>query len=211
MRAFTRITGPAAHLPQANVDTDVIIRIERLTGGADLGRYAFEALRYLPDGSPNPDCVFNDPRFSDAPILLAGRNFGCGSSREGAVTALMAMGLRCVIAPSFGDIFFANCFRNGLLPIVLPEDTVKRLAAASGTGDFMVDLEARLVRAPSGDTTAFAVDALRRQGLLEGLDEIGLTLKDGSEIAAWQTADRVNRPWVWCAGMAPALGQVGRP
>jgi 3-isopropylmalate/(R)-2-methylmalate dehydratase small subunit len=210
MRPVTLITGPAAPFLDANIDTDVIIRIERLTGGADLGRFAFEALRYLPDGSPNPDCVFNDRRFAKAPILLAGRNFGCGSSREGAVTALIAMGLRCIIAPSFGDIFFANCFRNGLLPIVLPEDTVKRLAAESGTGDFFVDLEAQLVRAPSGQTISFPIDALRREGLLEGLDEIGLTLKDGNEIAAWQTVDRVNRPWVWCSGIAPAFGQMGR-
>jgi 3-isopropylmalate/(R)-2-methylmalate dehydratase small subunit len=202
MLAFTRISGPAVPLLQANIDTDVIIRIERLAGGADLRRYAFEALRYLPDGSPNPDCVLNDPRFANAPILLAGRNFGCGSSREGAVTALMAMGLRCVIAPGFGDIFFANCFRNGLLPIVLPENAVKKLAAQSGIGDFTVDLEAQLVRVPSGETISFPVDALQREGLLEGLDEIGLTLKDDGKIAAWQAIDRANRPWVWCSGMA---------
>jgi 3-isopropylmalate/(R)-2-methylmalate dehydratase small subunit len=210
MRPVTVVTGPAAPLLQANIDTDVIIRIERLTGGADLAHYAFEALRYLPDGSPNPECIFNEQHFAKAPILLAGRNFGCGSSREGAVTALMAMGLRCIIAPSFGDIFFANSFRNGLLPIVLSEDTVKRLAAESGTGDFHVDLAAQLVRAPSGETISFPIDALRRETLLEGLDEIGLTLKDGSEIAAWQTVDQVNRPWVWCSGIAPAFGQMGR-
>lgn len=205
MLAFTRVSGPAVPLLQPNIDTDVIIRIERLTGGADLGRYAFEALRYLPDGSPNPDCVFNELRFANAPILLAGRNFGCGSSREGAVTALMAMGLRCVIAPGFGDIFFANCFRNGLLPIVLPENTVNKLAAASRIDDFTVDLEAQLVRVPSGETICFPVDALQREGLLEGLDEIGLTLKDEGKIAAWQTIDRANRPWVWCSGMAAEL------
>jgi 3-isopropylmalate/(R)-2-methylmalate dehydratase small subunit len=209
MRPFTVVTGPAAPLLQANIDTDVIIRIERLTGGADLAHYAFEALRYLPDGSPNPDCVFNDQRFAKAPILLTGRNFGCGSSREGAVTALMAMGLRCIIAPSFGDIFFANCFRNGLLPIVLSEDAVKKLAAQSRIGDFIVDLEAQLLRAPSGEAISFPIDALQRVGLLEGLDEIGLTLKDDNEIAAWQTVDRANRPWVWCSGIAPAFGQMG--
>ena len=209
MRPFTVVTGPAAPFLQANIDTDVIIRIERLTGGADLAHYAFEALRYLPDGSPNPDCVFNDQRFAKAPILLTGRNFGCGSSREGAVTALMAMGLRCIIAPSFGDIFFANCFRNGLLPIVLSEDAVKKLAAQSRIGDFIVDLEAQLLRAPSGEAISFPIDALQRVGLLEGLDEIGLTLKDDNEIAAWQTVDRANRPWVWCSGIAPAFGQMG--
>lgn len=197
MQPFTSVTGPAAPLPQANIDTDVIIRIERLTGDADLGRYAFEALRYLPDGAPNPSWVFNDPRFAKAPILIAGRNFGCGSSREGAVTALMAMGLRCVIAPGFGDIFFANCFRNGLLPIALPEAVVETLAAEADGRDFTVDLRAQSVRAPSGEIIPFSVDPLQRDGLLEGLDEIGLTLKEESGIAAWQAADRATRPWVW--------------
>jgi 3-isopropylmalate/(R)-2-methylmalate dehydratase small subunit len=131
MKPFVTVTGVAAPLLQANIDTDVIIRIERLTGRADLGHYALEAMRYLPDGSPNPNCVLNEPRFGNAPILLAGRNFGCGSSREGAVTALMAMGVRCVIAPSFGDIFHANCFRNGFLPVELPESAIEKLAEQS--------------------------------------------------------------------------------
>jgi 3-isopropylmalate/(R)-2-methylmalate dehydratase small subunit len=202
MRPFTRISGPAAAMLRANIDTDVIIRIERLTGGADLGRYAFEALRYLPNGSPNPECVFNDSRFASAPILFAGRNFGCGSSREGAVAALMALGLRCVIAPSFGDIFFANCFRNGFLPVKLPLEVVEKLAAQSHDGDFTVDLDARSVRAPSGETITFPVDALQREGLLEGLDEIALTLKHQGDIDAWQRIDRTTHPWVWRSGLA---------
>jgi 3-isopropylmalate/(R)-2-methylmalate dehydratase small subunit len=193
MRPFKTITGAAVPLLQANVDTDLIVRIERLTGNADLRHYAFEALRYLPDGAANPDCVFNQPRFASAPILLAGRNFGCGSSREGAVTALMAMGIRCVIAPSFGDIFFANCFRNGVLPIVLGEGLVERLADSS---QLTVDLEQQSISA-SGEVFHFSVDALQREGLLEGLDEIGLTLKGTDEIAAWQSTDRAQRPWVW--------------
>lgn len=197
MQPFTTVAGAAAPLLQANIDTDVIVRIERLTGGADLGHYAFEALRYLPDGSPNPNCVLNQPRFRDAPILLTGRNFGCGSSREGAVTALMAMGVRCVIAPSFGDIFHANCFRNGLLPVVLPEDALEKLAAQSRDGDFTVDLKGQLVVAPSGEGVAFSIDALQREALLEGLDEIGLTLKCADSISGWQKADWLNRPWVW--------------
>jgi 3-isopropylmalate/(R)-2-methylmalate dehydratase small subunit len=197
MQPFTTVAGAAAPLLQANIDTDVIVRIERLTGGADLGHYAFEALRYLPDGSPNPNCVLNQPRFRDAPILLTGRNFGCGSSREGAVTALMAMGVRCVIAPSFGDIFHANCFRNGLLPVVLPQDALEKLAAQSRDGDFTVDLKGQLVVAPSGEGVAFSIDALQREALLEGLDEIGLTLKCADSISGWQKADRLNRPWVW--------------
>jgi 3-isopropylmalate/(R)-2-methylmalate dehydratase small subunit len=193
MQPFKTITGAAVPLLQANVDTDVIVRIERLTGNADLGHYAFEALRYLPDGSANPGCVFNQPRFAKAPILLAGRNFGCGSSREGAVTALMAMGISCVMAPSFGDIFFANCFRNGVLPIVLGEASIARLAESS---ELTVDLERQSISA-SGKIFHFPVDALQRDGLLEGLDEIGLTLKATGEIAAWQSMDRAHRPWVW--------------
>jgi 3-isopropylmalate/(R)-2-methylmalate dehydratase small subunit len=193
MQPFKAVSGAAVTLLQANVDTDVIIRIERLTGNADLGHYAFEALRYLPNGSINPDCAFNQPRFANAPILLAGRNFGCGSSREGAVTALMAMGISCVIAPSFGDIFFANCFRNGVLPIVLGETSVARLADSA---ELTVDLEQQSISA-SGEIFHFPVDALQREGLLEGLDEIGLTLKGTDEIAAWQSTDRTQRPWVW--------------
>ncbi len=197
MPPFTTVTGPAIPLLRSNIDTDVIIRIERLTQGGDLGHFAFEALRYRPDGSPDPASVFNESRFAHAPILLAGRNFGCGSSREGAVTALMAMGLRCVIAPSFGDIFFANCFRNGMLPVVLPEETVGLLAAEARNGDFSVDLAAQTIRPPSGAAIGFATDPLQREGLLEGLDEIGLTLKWADDIAAWQNTDRAARPWVW--------------
>jgi 3-isopropylmalate/(R)-2-methylmalate dehydratase small subunit len=197
MQPFTIVTGAAVPLMQANIDTDIIIRIERLTGNADLGHYAFEALRYLPDGSQNPDCVLNQPRFKNAPILFAGRNFGCGSSREGAVTALMGMGVRSVVAPSFGDIFFANCFRNGLLPVILPEQTIEKLARLPGNVDFAIDLKRQLISASSGEIIAFQVDPLQREGLLEGLDEIGLTLKSTGEIAAWQLADRALRPWIW--------------
>jgi 3-isopropylmalate/(R)-2-methylmalate dehydratase small subunit len=197
MQPFTKVTGVAAPLLIPNIDTDVIIRIERLTHNADLEYYALEALRYLPDGSPNPDCVLNQPRFKKAPILLAGRNFGCGSSREGAVTALMGMGVRCVIAPSFGDIFFANCFRNGMLPVVLPEESIEKLAKLASHGHLTVDLERQVVATQSGETISFSVDALQRESLLEGLDEIGLTLRSAGEIGAWQSADRIRRPWVW--------------
>jgi 3-isopropylmalate/(R)-2-methylmalate dehydratase small subunit len=197
MQAFTYVSGAAVPLRQANIDTDVIIRIERLTGGRELGRYAFEALRVLGDGSPNPACVLNEPRFAGAPILLAGTNFGCGSSREGAVTALIQMGLRCVIAPSFGDIFFANCLQNGMLPIALPEPIVEALAAQARDGAFTVDLGTQTIRPPSGKEIRFVVDPLLRQGLLEGLDEIGLTLKWSADIGVWQGADRERRPWIW--------------
>lgn len=200
MQAFTVVTGAAAHLPRANVDTDVIIRIERLTTLArdQLGPYAFEALRYREDGSDDPSFVFNQPAFRRAPILLAGDNFGCGSSREGAVTALQGLGVRCVIAPSFGDIFFSNCFQNGVLAIRLPAPEVEALAAACGGGEpLVVDLTLRTIRSPTGHLTAFAVDPLRRESLLHGLDDIGLTLREDELIRDWQRADRMQRPWAW--------------
>ena len=202
MQPFTIVTGAAAHLPRANVDTDVIIRIERLTTlpNEELGAYAFEALRYRDDGSDDPDFILNQPAFRGAPFLLAGDNFGCGSSREGAVTALQGMGLRCVIAPSFGDIFFSNCFQNGVLPIRLPAAEVEALAAAcAGGAALTVDLTRCTLTAPDGTVTPFAIDPLRREGLLHGLDDIGLTLKDDALICDWQREDRQRRPWAWPA------------
>ncbi len=200
MQAFTTLTGPAAPLLRANIDTDVIIRIERLTSltSAELGPHALEALRFRADGSEDPDFVLNQPAFRDASILLAGANFGCGSSREGAVTALMARGIRCVIAPSFGDIFFNNCFQNGLLPIRLPEAAVLQLAdEAAGGASFTVDLQTQTIRTRAGEVHAFAVDPQRREGMLRGLDEVDLTLRDDALIRQWQQQDRVERPWAW--------------
>jgi 3-isopropylmalate/(R)-2-methylmalate dehydratase small subunit len=200
MQPFTSVTGAAVPLMMANVDTDVIIRIERLTslGKAELGRYAFEALRYRKDGSVDPDCILNQARFREAPILLAATNFGCGSSREGAVWAIRALGVRSVIAPSFGDIFYSNCFQNGVLPIRLPRAEVEALARQCAGGAAMtVDLEARTLRAPDGTSRPFEVDAMRREALLHGLDDIGLTLKDDPAIRAWQAIDRQRRPWAW--------------
>jgi 3-isopropylmalate/(R)-2-methylmalate dehydratase small subunit len=207
MEAFTTLCGAAAHLPRANVDTDVIIRIERLTAldTKDLGRHAFEALRYRADGSEDPAFVFNQPAFRGAPILLAGDNFGCGSSREGAVTALRGMGVRCVIAPSFGDIFFNNCFQNGVLAIRLPAAQVEALAAAGAGGRALtVDLERCTLASADGSVVAFDVDPLRREALLHGLDDIGLTMKDDALIRAWQAADRLRRPWAWPAATPSA-------
>jgi 3-isopropylmalate/(R)-2-methylmalate dehydratase small subunit len=201
MQPFTRVTGQAAPLMLANIDTDVIIRIERLSdpSPAHLRLYALEALRYFPDGSENPDFILNQPRFRGAPILLAGANFGCGSSREGAVWALMALGIRCVLAASFGDIFYSNCFQNGLLPVVLPESTVQALAGQTSTGEspMTIDLVRQLVISPAGEELSFEIDKQRREALLEGLDDIDRTLKHVSAITAWQAADRLARPWVW--------------
>jgi 3-isopropylmalate/(R)-2-methylmalate dehydratase small subunit len=203
MQPFTRIAGPAAPLLRANIDTDVIIRIERLTGvpREQLGRYAFEALRYRGDGSEDPDFALNRTNFRNAPILIAGENFGCGSSREGAVWALMAAGLRCVIAESFGDIFYNNCFQNGMLPVALPAVTVAQLAGEAANGaPFTVDLVEQMILSPQGEAITFDIDAQRRQALLEGLDDISLTLKRLPEIAAWQSHDRMGRPWIWHFG-----------
>ncbi|MES2713200.1 MAG: 3-isopropylmalate dehydratase small subunit [Pseudomonadota bacterium] len=197
MQKFETVEGVAAPMLRANVDTDLIIRIERLvgTGRTGLGQHAFEQLR------AEPDFVLNKPAYRDSPILLAGANFGCGSSREGAVWALMGAGIACVIAPSFGDIFHANCFQNGLLPVVLPEAEIRALARetedSQGVGRTRVDLARQVVVTPSGREVPFAVDARRREALLEGLDDVALTLKRQAEILAWQARDHAARPWAW--------------
>lgn len=202
MRPFTTLSGPAAPMMRANIDTDVIIRVERFTQlpKAELGRYALEVLRFHPDGSEIGEFVLNQSPFRGAPILLAGPNFGCGSSREHAVWALQGIGLRCVIAPSYGDIFFNNCFQNGMLPIRLPMAAIESLAALCAHGQALtVDLQSQTVTAPDGGVTPFEVDARRRDSLLSGLDDIGLTLKDDASILAWQAQDRLARPWAWPA------------
>lgn len=197
---FTVVRGAAIPLMRSNVDTDVIIRIERMTAlpKEAWGEWALEPLRFRSDGSLDADSILNQPRFRGAPILLAGPNFGCGSSREPAVSALQGLGLRCVIAPTFGDIFFANCFQNGLLPIRLPMPQVEALALQATSGAALtVDLEQRIVVAPDSSSFAFEVDSVRREALLSGLDEIGLTLRDEPLIMAWQQSDRAHRPWAW--------------
>ncbi len=201
MTPVSRIHGRAAPLMAQNVDTDVIIRIERLTDleRDQLGPYGFESWRYLEDGSENPDFLLNRPEWRGAPILLAGPNFGCGSSREGAVWALWGMGVRCVIAPGFGGIFYNNCFQNGVLPIRLPMETVETLAEvarAAPEAEFTADLEAKTVTPPGLDPIPFELDELRRQNLLHGLDDLGLTLGRLDEIAAFQKADAARRPWI---------------
>ncbi|MCW8084674.1 3-isopropylmalate dehydratase small subunit [Sabulicella glaciei] len=198
MTPFSSVTGPAAPLLAANVDTDVIIPIQALVGtGKDgLGEQAFARLRYRSDGTENPEFLLNQKSWRGTPILLAGENFGCGSSREGAVWALMGMGVRCVIAPSFGDIFHANCFQNGLLPVRLPMDAIRRIAALSGAnGLTTVDLERGVVIAPDGEAIPFQVDPRKREALLEGLDDISLTLRHAEAIAAFRDRAQTERPW----------------
>ena len=169
-----------------------------------MGAVAFEAWRFLPDGSEGPDFVLNRPEFHGAPILVPGANSGSGSSREGAVWAMMGMGLRCVIADSFGDIFFNNCFQNGLLPIRLPADAVRRLAdqRTGGNAQVTVDLERQEIVSPDGGRTTLAIKSMRQTAMPEGLDEVGLTLRHAGAIADYQAADRAARPWVWQVGDA---------
>ena len=210
MNSFTTLHATAAPLMRENIDTDVIIRIERLVGNGirgTLARWCFAALRYRPDGSEDPAFILNRPPYRDAQILIAGRNFGCGSSREGAVWSLQEMGISCIIASSYGDIFFNNCFQNGVLPVVLDEAAVESLAAeveqSQGAGKVGVDLAACEVIAPSGRRYPFQVEQRRREAMLQGLDEIGVTLRRADEIAAFQARDRARRPWVYDTG-APA-------
>jgi 3-isopropylmalate/(R)-2-methylmalate dehydratase small subunit len=204
MERFTTLTAIAAPLLRDNIDTEVIIRVEHLIGSigpATLGPHGFAAWRFRPDGSENPDFILNQEPYRQARILLVGANFGCGSSREGAVWALQGMGLRCVIAPSFGDIFLNNCFQNGLLPVVVPDPAVRDLArqveADPQRHQISVDLADQVVTAPDGTRFPFAVEALRREMLLHGLDAIGVTLRREGQIAAFQAQDRKLRPWVY--------------
>jgi len=205
-KPFNKLTAIAAPIMRANIDTDVIIRIERLVGNSvrgTLGRWAFGSLRYLADGSENPDFILNREPYRQAEILITGPNFGCGSSREGAVWSLQEMGIRALIGSGFGDIFFANCFQNGILPIVVDEEIVGALAveveATQGAGRISIDLDAQTITSPSGNQHTFEIDPRRREGLLQGLDEVALTLLRDDEIRAFQAADRAARPWIYFA------------
>ena len=196
MERFSSVISVAAPLPQKNIDTDYIIRIERCTGTPrnEIGKYAFEMARFRPDGSENPEFVLNQPRYRDAKILVCGEFFGTGSSREMAVWALAGMGIRALIAPSYGQIFYSNCFQNGLLPIVLPD--VKDLMREAEEGKtFEIDLEKQLINGK----VRFDISPRRKKMLLEGLDELGLTLALEPRIAAFEKADRRQRPWVYPA------------
>ena len=202
-KPFNKLTATAAPIMRGNIDTDVIIRIERLVGNSvrgSLGKWAFGALRYLPDGSENPEFILNREPYRQAEILVTGSNFGCGSSREGAVWSLQELGIRAVIGSSFGDIFFANCFQNGILPVVVDKKTAENLAAeieaSQGAGKVSIDLEAQTITTPEGKTLRFEIDPRRREGLLQGLDEVMLTLQRDHEIRSFQEADRAARPWI---------------
>ncbi|GLK77697.1 3-isopropylmalate dehydratase small subunit [Methylopila jiangsuensis] len=200
MQKFTTLTGVAAPLPLINIDTDMIIPKQYLktikrTG---LGKGLFAELRYDADGAENPDFVLNKPAYRDAEILVAGDNFGCGSSREHAPWALLDQGIRCVISTSFADIFYNNCFKNGILPIrVSPEDHAKLMddAERGANARLTIDLEAQEIHGPDGGVVRFDIDPFRKRCLLEGLDDVGLTMQKQDRIADYETALAAARPW----------------
>lgn len=193
MEKFKRLTAVAAPLPLMNVDTDTIIpaRFLKTIARKGLGKSAFAPLRYDEHGAERADFVLNQPRYREAKILIAGANFGCGSSREHAPWSLADFGIRCIIAPSFAEIFHNNSFKNGILCIALPQKQVDALAALAGSGntaggDFTIDLDAQEIVAPDGSTTRFTIDPARRADLLAGLDEIGHTLAMEAQILAFE-------------------------
>ena len=204
MEAFRSVTGIAAPLMRINIDTDQIIPTLFL-GGTDAkgyGAHLFHRWRFLPDGAPQSrSSSSTSRRTTTREVLLADRNFGCGSSRERAPKALREFGFRAVIAPSFGGIFFNNCYRNGIVPVELPIEDVRRIAgeveASGGAGQVTVDLESQTVTSPSGARSVFAAPATLRQMLLDGVDEISLTLARRGEIDGFRTRDRVRRPWAY--------------
>ena len=205
MEKFETLTGVAAPLLLENINTDAVIPVRWIVNfGMDLGEGLFGGWRYRLDDSENPDFILNRPPYRDARILLAGPNFGCGSSREEAPWALLSFGIRCVIAPSFGDIFFENSFKNGLLPIILDAATIKticdELLAATPDSILAVDLQKCTITLPSGTTIAFIVDENRRQALLAGLDEIEQTLTHNTEFNTFQSSDKKRRPWIYRPG-----------
>jgi 3-isopropylmalate/(R)-2-methylmalate dehydratase small subunit len=207
MKPFTQLTGIAAPMDMINVDTDMIIpkQFLKTIQRSGLGKNLFDEMRFDESGAEKPDFVLNRDPYRNAEILIAGDNFGCGSSREHAPWALLDFGVRCVIAPSFADIFHNNCFKNGILPIKLPEATVKALMEKAERGQnamFSVDLERQVVVDPDGEEIAFEVDAFRKHCLLNGLDDIGLTLQKGDAIDGYEAERAESQPWA-----APAAAE----
>lgn len=211
MRAFTQHKGIVGPVDRANIDTDIIIPKQYLKSikRTGFGRYAFDAIRYLDEGwldkpeserQPNPDFELNQPRYQGASVLLARDNFGCGSSREHAPWALDDYGFRAIIAPSFADIFYNNCFKNGLLPLVLPADVVDKLFVETFANEgyqLDIDLEAQTVTTPSGESFSFEIDNFRKHCLLNGLDEIGLTLQSADKIKEYERQRAQKEPWIF--------------
>ncbi|MES2472845.1 MAG: 3-isopropylmalate dehydratase small subunit [Pseudomonadota bacterium] len=201
MEPFNKLEGVAAPLNMINVDTDMIIPKQYLktiqrTG---LGKALFDEMRHNQDGSEKPDFVLNKPAYRGAKILVTGDNFGCGSSREHAPWALLDFGIRCVIAPSFADIFYGNCFKNGILPIKLPQEQVDKLmddASRGANAIISIDLEKQEIRGPDGGMIKFEVDEFRRQCLLNGWDDIGLTLRNEDKVTSFEQQQKTQTPWI---------------
>ncbi|WP_380054944.1 3-isopropylmalate dehydratase small subunit [Falsihalocynthiibacter sp. SS001] len=201
MEKFTNITGVAAPMPLINIDTDMIIPklFLKTIKRSGLGVNLFDEMRYDDDRNEIPDFVLNKPAYRDAEIIVAGDNFGCGSSREHAPWAIKDFGIRCVISTSFADIFFNNCFKNGILPIVLPKEQVDLLmndAEKGANARMTVDLEAQEITASDGTVVPFEVDAFKKHCLLEGLDDIGLTMAKEASIDSFEASAKTARPWV---------------
>ena len=201
MQKFDRLTGIAAPLNILNIDTDMIIPkvFLKTIKRSGLGVNLFDEMRYQDDGSENPDFVLNKPQYRETEILVAGDNFGCGSSREHAPWAIKDFGIRCVISTSYADIFFNNCFKNGILPIVLPKaqvDVLMKDAEKGSNARIEVDLEAQTVTTSDGETFSFEVDAFKKHCLLNGLDDIGLTMEKAASIDAYESKLQVSHPWV---------------
>ena len=200
MEAFTRLDAKAAPLPLANIDTDQIIpkQFLKTVERKGLGRGLFYDFRFDDDGRERPDFVLNRPEYKGAGVLVAGDNFGCGSSREHAPWALMDFGIRCVISTSFADIFYNNCFQNGLLPVVLKAEEVEALMGEAKGGNHVmsVDLESQTVSAPSGKIFRFEIDAARKEKMLKGLDAIGETLQRAKEIDLFEMKRALAQPWL---------------
>ena len=201
MEKFTKLSGIAAPMPLVNIDTDMIIpkQFLKTIKRSGLGVNLFDEMRYDSEGKEIPDFVLNKPQYRDAQILVAGDNFGCGSSREHAPWALLDFGIRCVISTSFADIFFNNCFKNGILPIVLPQEQVDILmkdAEKGANARIEVDLEAQTITSSDGEVFTFQVDAFKKHCLLNGLDDIGLTLEKAASIETYESKMAAQRPWV---------------
>lgn len=200
MEKFTTLTGIAAPMPLVNIDTDMIIpkQFLKTIQRSGLGVNLFDEMRYTLDGKEIPDFVLNQPAYRKAEVIVAGDNFGCGSSREHAPWALLDFGIRCVISTSFADIFYNNCFKNGILPIVMPQEVVDVLMADAKKGAnarMTVDLEAQTVTTSDGQSFGFTLDPFRKHCLMNGLDDIGLTLEKASSIDAFEAKAATQRPW----------------
>lgn len=202
MQKFTTLRGVAAPLPMVNVDTDMIIpkQFLKTVERTGLGRGLFFEMRHTTDGKPKAGFVLDQPAYRKSAVLIAGENFGCGSSREHAPWALLDAGIRCIIAPSFADIFHNNCFKNGILPIKLPQEQVDALMEDAGRGAnavFTIDLEKQEITRPDGGVISFEVDAFRRHCLLNALDDIAMTMEKEPDIDRFEGQQQLSQPWLY--------------